>query len=78
MSAVRRPPRSLGLPCSLWTLQRLVDYLAEKTGLRVSDETVRQILKKADIVLSRPQHKISRPDPEYQVKKGRLKTHGTN
>jgi transposase len=77
LAAVRRRPRSLDLPYSLWTLQRLADYLAEKTGLRLSDETVRQTLKKADIVLSRPQHKISSPDPEYQVKKRRLKTHVT-
>lgn len=75
VAAVRRRPRSLELPYSLWTLQRLVDYLAEKTGLRVSTETARQILKKADIVLSRPQHKISSPDPDYQVKKRRLKQH---
>lgn len=77
LAAVRRRPRSLDLPFSLWTLQRLVDYLAEKTGLRVSDETVRRALKKAGIVLSRPQHKISSPDPDYQVKKRRLKTHAT-
>jgi transposase len=74
LTAVRRRPRSLGLPFSLWTLQRLVDYLAEETGIRVSDETVRRALKHADIVLSRPQHKISSPDPEYAVKKRRLKT----
>ena len=74
LAAVRRRPRSLDRPYSLWTLQRLVDYLAEKTSLRVSDETVRQELKKAGIVLSRPQHKISSPDPEYVVKKRRLKT----
>ena len=75
LAAVRRRPRNLDLPYSLWTLQRLADYLAEKTGLRVSDETVRQTLKKADIVLSRPQHKISSPDPDYEVKKRRSKQH---
>ena len=32
--AVRRRPRSLDLPFSLWTLQRLADYLAEVTGIR--------------------------------------------
>jgi transposase len=74
LAAVRRRPRSLGLPFSLWTLQRLVDYLAENTGLRVSDETVRRALKQAGIVLSRPQHTLSSPDPEYAVKKRRLKT----
>jgi transposase len=74
LAAVRRRPRSLGLPFSLWTLQRLVDYLAEQTGIRVSDETVRRALKQAGIVLSRPQHRISSPDPAYAVKKRRLKT----
>jgi transposase len=73
LAAVRRRPRSLGLPFSRWTLQRLVDYLAEQTGIRVSDETVRRALKHAGIVLSRPQHQISSPDPEYAVKKRRLK-----
>ncbi len=70
---VRRRPRSLGQPYSMWTLQRLADYMAEQTGIRVSDETVRQVLKAGEIVLSRPQHKISSPDPEYLVKKRRLK-----
>jgi transposase len=73
LAAARRRPRSLHLPFSLWTLQRLADYLAEHTGLRVSDETIRRALKQAEIVLSRPQHKISSPDPDYQVKKRRLK-----
>jgi transposase len=77
LAAVRRRPRSLGLPFSLWTLQRLVDYLAEQTGIRVSDETIRRALKDAAIVLSRPQHKISSPDPDYAVKKRRLKTPAT-
>ncbi len=70
----RQRPRSLGQPYSLWTCQRLADYLAEQTGLRVSGETVRRYLVAADIVLSRPQHKITSPDPEYAVKKRRLKT----
>ena len=65
LAAVRRRPRSLGQPYSLWTLRRLADYLAERTGLRVSHETVRRVLAAAEIVLSRPQHTISSPDPEY-------------
>jgi transposase len=77
VAVVRRRPRSFGLPFSLWTLQRLVDYLAAQSGIRVSDETVRRTLKHAGIVLSRPQHKISRPDPEYALKKRRLKTPAT-
>jgi len=68
LQVVRERPHSLGQSYSMWTLQRLADYLAEETGLRVEAETVRVYLKAADIVLSRPQHTISSPDPEYQVK----------
>ena len=51
--------------------------MAEETRLRVSEETVRRALKAGGIVLSRPQHKITSPDPEYQVKKRRLKANAT-
>lgn len=77
VAAVRRRPRSLDLPFSMWTCQRLANYLAEETGIRVSDETVHRHLADAGIVLSRPQHQISSPDPEYAVKKRRLKPNET-
>ena len=77
VAAVRRRPRSMRLPFSLWSLQRLADYMAQETGIRVSDETVRRYLGLAGIVLSRPQHKVSSPDPEYVVKKRRLKRSAT-
>ncbi len=73
LHAVRRRPRSLGLPFSLWTLRRLADHMAEETGIRVEYETVRLHLKAAGIVLSRPQHTITSPDPEYALKKRRSK-----
>jgi transposase len=73
LAVVRRRPRSLEQPYSMWTLRRLSDYMAEQTGIRASYETVRLVLKAGDIVLSRPQHTISSPDPEYKVKKRRLK-----
>ena len=73
LEVVRRRPRSLELEFSMWTLQRLADFMAEDTGIRVSTETIRRALVKEDIVFSRPQHTISSPDPEYQVKKRRLK-----
>lgn len=62
----------------MWTLRRLADYMAEQTGIRVGYETVRQVLKRGEIVLSRPQHTISSPDPEYKLKKRRLKRHVTD
>jgi transposase len=78
LEVVRRRPRSLELEYSMWTLQRLADFMAEDTGVRVSTETIRRALAKEDIVFSRPQHTISSPDPEYQVKKRRLKKLGTS
>jgi transposase len=77
LATARQTPWSLGLPFSFWTLQRLGDYLAENTGIRVSDETVRRTLKQQDIMLSRPQRKISRQDPEHEVKKRRSKISAT-
>lgn len=74
---VRQRPRSLGQEFSMWTLQRLVNYMAEQTGIRLSSECVRLHLKKAEIVLSRPQHKITSLDPEYEVKKRRSKPRAT-
>lgn len=71
LDSVRHRPRALGLEFSLWTLDRIADYMAEQTGIRVSYETVRKHLKDGGIVLSRPQYQISSPDPEYAVKKKR-------
>lgn len=73
---VRQRPRALGQPYSMWTLQRLADFMAEETGLRVSAVTVRRVLAEHDIVMSRPQHKVSSTDPEYEVKKRRSKRSG--
>ena len=73
LQVVRQRPRSLNQPFSLWTLRRLADFMAEETGIRIAHESVRRLLKNGGIVLSRPQHKISSPDPEYMVKKRRLK-----
>jgi transposase len=78
IEVVRRRPRSLNLEYSMWTLQRLADFMAEDTSNHLSTETIRRELAKEDIVFSRPQHTISSPDPEYQVKKRRLKKLGTN
>jgi transposase len=77
VQAVRHRPRSLGLPFSLWTLRRLADHMAERTGIRVEYETVRLRLKAEGIVLSRPQHTITSPDPEYALKKRRSKKPAT-
>jgi transposase len=77
LAVVRQRPRALGQPYSLWTLQRLADFMADETGIRLTAVTVRELLAKQDIVLSRPQHKVSSPDPAYQLKKRRSRRNGT-
>ena len=69
LATVRRRPRSLGRSSSMWTLQRLAEYMAEQTGILVSAETVRRLLSSHEIVFSQPQHTISSPDPDYASKK---------
>jgi transposase len=70
LATVRRRPRALGLTFSVWTLDRLLDYLEEKTQIRVSDETLRTHLRANGVSFSRPQHKVSSPDDQYVEKKG--------
>lgn len=77
VAALRRRPRALGLSFSVWTLERLLDYLTDRTGITVSYETLRTHLLAQGFSFSRPQHKVSSPDPEYIQKKRRLKRHET-
>lgn len=74
---LRQRPRSFDLSFSVWTLQRLVDYLTDQTGITVSDETLRSHLHAQGISFSQPQHKISSPDPHYTQKKRRLRQRET-
>ncbi|MCB9306306.1 MAG: helix-turn-helix domain-containing protein [Lewinellaceae bacterium] len=78
LATVRRRPRALGLDYSIWTLDYLRDYMAKHTGMVLSRETIRRHLKEKGITFSRPQHKISSPDPDYEVKKKRSKKQETN
>ena len=71
LAIVRRRPRTLDLPFSLWTGDRLADYLAERTGIRASKTTVYRVLRAGGVHLNRPQHTITSPDPEYAIKKRR-------
>ena len=71
LAVVRRRPRALGLTVSLWTEDRLSDYLAEQTSIRMSKASVYRLLRVGGIHLNRPQHTIMSPDPEYALKQRR-------
>ena len=74
---VRRRPRSLNLPSCTWTLHRLADGLAQRTGSRVQQATGRAPLLAAAIVWSRPHQTSSSPAPEYAVQKRRWRQPAT-
>jgi transposase len=68
---VHRRPRDFGKPTSLWTLD-LVAEVSFEQGLspsRVSDETIRQTLKRLGVNWKRAKRWITSPDPEYARKK---------
>jgi transposase len=71
---VRRRPRALDLPFSMWTAARLADRLAEETGLRMSVASIHRLLRAAGLGFARPQHSISSPDPDYAVTKRRSRS----
>jgi transposase len=63
--AVSTPPRELGLGFDVWTSARLARYLAEQTGVQLSDGWVRALLGELDFVCGRPKHTLHHlQDPE--------------
>lgn len=52
LAVVRWRPRGLGLPFSLWTGDRLADYLAEHTGIRMGRESVYGLLRAGGVHLT--------------------------
>ncbi len=69
---LHRSPRDFGRDTGVWTLDLAADVSFEQglTEERVSDETVRQALKRLGVGWKRAKRWISSPDPEYTRKKG--------
>ncbi len=70
---LHQSPRAFGKPTSLWTLD-LAAQVAHERGLteqRVSDETVRQAIRRLGVGWKRAKRWITSPDPAYLRKKGR-------
>jgi transposase len=68
---LHQSPRTFGKPTSLWTLA-LAAAVAQERGLtaeRVSDETIRQALKRLGVGWKRAKRWITSPDPLYALKK---------
>jgi len=68
---LHQSPRKYGQETSVWTLQLAADvsFAEGLTAALVSDETIRETLKRMGISWKRAKHWITSPDPEYQRKK---------
>jgi transposase len=68
---LHRSPRDFGKPTGVWTLDLAADVSVEQglTPVRVSDETVRQALKRLGVGWKRAKTWITSPDPAYTRKK---------
>jgi transposase len=67
-------PRESGKNRSLWTLHLVAEVCFEQglTKALVSDETIRDALRRMAVNWKRARHWISSPDPEYVRKKRRV------
>ncbi len=63
LTTVRCRPRALSQPYSMWTHQRLANYMAEQTGIRVSYETIRRVLACGTQASPAFSHHASVPSP---------------
>jgi transposase len=68
---LHQSPRDFGKETSRWTLDLAAEVSFENDLIkeRVSDETIRNTLKRLGIKWSRAKHWITSPDPEYARKK---------
>ncbi|MDQ3927913.1 MAG: helix-turn-helix domain-containing protein [Chloroflexota bacterium] len=69
---LHQSPRNFGKDTGVWTLQLAADVSYEQ-GLvpeRVSDETIRRVLKRLGVGWKRAKQWLVSPDPQYTRKKG--------
>jgi transposase len=69
---LHQKPRDFGLPSSVWTLDRAARVCFEQgiTDRQVSDETIRDCMKRLKVGWQRAKRWMESPDPEYGRKKG--------
>lgn len=62
--ALAQEPAAYGYSFAIWTLARLRDHLAQTTGIRLSVNRLREVLKREGYVYRRPKHDLRyRQDP---------------
>lgn len=56
---IETDPTELGYGFTLWTIDRLMAHLEKETGIRMSDETFRGVLRRNSYVYRRPKHDLT-------------------
>lgn len=60
-------PASLGYGFTIWTIDRLRAHMAKITGIQMSDETFRAVLRQNNYVYRRPKHDL-KPLQDHQAR----------
>jgi transposase len=68
----RSTPSALGQPFTTWSLTKLADYLATHHHLPVSTETIRRVLREADIRWQATKTWKASRDPDFAAKMNRI------
>lgn len=73
--AVQTPPPEFGYGFSVWSAARLAAHLKKTTGLALSDERVRKLLREEGFSFQRPKHTLKgkRDEAAYQAAQAKLK-----
>jgi transposase len=68
----KTPPQELGRPFTTWSLSKLVEYLAGHKSIRLSTESVRQILRDAGVSWQATKTWKASRDPDFAAKMARV------
>jgi transposase len=67
--AVQTSPLTLGYGFSNWSVARLVEHLAQQTGIRFSDDQLRRLLHQEEFSVQRPKHTMKGKRDEKAYRK---------
>jgi transposase len=72
--ALRRGPQAFRYVFTVWSIARLKTYLAQRTGIVISSDWLRRLVRREEFVVGRPKHTLKgKRDPlEYQRARSRL------
>jgi transposase len=73
--AIQTPPRDLGYGFSTWSVARLAQHLKKTTGIALSADQVRRLLRQARFSVQRPKHTMrgKRDEQDFERAQAELK-----